>query len=129
MRGQITAIGTVERIVDQMVPEDEGLFLAPYLSMMYYILERDSPTWNTYFLFKAPPEAQARVIASLEKNNVRWAIVGDLPLDNHDELRFSKTYDIVWSYLQRNYDLVDPLRNISGYVFIHKREEPIKRTD
>jgi len=121
--GPVMTVSTIERIVRQWVPADEGLFIAPYLPTMYYVLKRDSPTRDTYFLFKASPEEQAKIIASLEEHNVRWAIVGDPALDGRDDLRFSRTNEIVWAYLRRNYDLVDQLWSVPGYVFIHKRDQ------
>jgi len=125
-RGRVIAIRTIEKIVSERVPADEALFLAPHIPTLYYILNRDSPTWNTYFIFKASPEEQARVMASLEEHNVQWAIVGNIPLDGRDDLRFSNTYSQVWAYLKRNYVMDDPLSNIPGYVFIHRREDAIK---
>jgi len=121
-KGHVIAISTIERIVRQNAAPEDGVFLAPVIPTMYYILDRESPTWNTYYLFKGSPEEQKRIISALEEHNVQWAVVGDIPLDGRDELRFSRTYDMVWAYLQRNYELVDPLWNIPGYVFIHKRK-------
>jgi len=61
-----------------------------YDSGRYYILEREAPMWNIYFIFKAFPEEQKRTIKSLEEHNTRWAVVGDIPLDGRGELRFSR---------------------------------------
>lgn len=126
-RGQAVVISAIERTVSKYVPPEAGLFLAPTIPAMYYILERESPTWDIYFVFKTPPEEQAKIIASLEEHNVSWAVVGDISIDGRDDLRFSRTYDMVWAYLRRNYVIVAPLRD-TGYVLIQKREgyEPLK---
>jgi len=121
-RGQVIAIDTIARVVRKAVSPEEGLFLAPYIPTMYYILNREAPTWNTYFIFKASPEEQKKIIKSLEAHNTKWAVLGDIPLDGRDDLRFSRTYDMVWAYFRRNYVIADPLWNLPGYVFIHKRE-------
>jgi hypothetical protein len=128
-KGQIISIGTIERFVRERVSPDDWLFLAPYIPTMYYILDRESPTWNTYFLFKGTDEEQKRVIDDLEKRKVRWGVVGDIPLNGMEELRFSRTYDKVWEYLQQNYVLVDPLWNIPGYVLIERRQGSLKNVD
>ncbi len=126
---QYGPLNLLTQTVAKWVPADEGLFMAPYLPTMYYILKRDAPTHNTYFLFKATPEEQQKIINSLENHNVRWAIIGDIPLDGHDELRFSNTHDIVWQYLQRNYVVVDPLWRLPAYVFLRKRDTGTKNTE
>jgi len=122
-RGQVIAIDTIVNIIRKRVPPDEALFIAPFIPTMYYILEREVPTRNTYFLSKRTPWEQKMVIESLEAHDVRWAIVGDIPLDGRDDLRFSNTYNLVWAYFQRNYVLADPLLRIPGYVLIHKRDK------
>jgi len=121
-RGKASDINTIERIVRKRVSPEAGLFFAPFIPTMYYILKREPPTRNTYFLSKRTPLEQKRVIESLERHNVTWAVLGDIPLDGRDDLRFSRTYDMVWAYFQRNYVIADPLWNLPGYVFIHKRE-------
>jgi len=123
---QYGPLNLLTQTVAKWVPEDEGLFMAPYLPTMYYILKREAPTYNTYFLFKTPATEQKKIIASLESRNVRWAIIGDIPLDGRDELRFSRTHDMVWDYLQRNYIVVDPLWRLPAYVFLHKRDTGTK---
>ncbi len=121
LKGHVISISTIKGILRDRVAPGESLFLAPYIPTMYYILGRESPTWNTYFLFKGTPAEEERVIRSLEEHNVKWAIVGDIPLDGRDDLRFSRTYDMVWAYLQRNFEMADPMWNIPNYVLIHRR--------
>jgi len=89
---------------------------------MYYILEKKPHTRNTYFLSRRLLWEQKKVIESLEGHNVRWVIIGDIPQDGRDDLRFSNTYSLVWAYFRRNFELADPLAQVPGYVFIHKRE-------
>jgi len=107
-RGQAVMINTIERIVGRLVAPDEDVFLAPHIPNMYYILDRESPTWNSFFLYRRTRKEQQQVIDELEEDNVQWAVVGDASLDGRDDLRFSRTNDMVWRYLQRNYVLVDP---------------------
>ncbi len=121
-RWEAVMINTIERIERERVAPDEWLFLAPYIPTMYYVLARESPTRTIYFLFAGTPDEQKRVISELEGKRVPWAIVGDIPLDGIDERRFSRSYEMVWRYLQQNYVLVDPLWNIPGYVLIQRRE-------
>ncbi len=122
-RGQAAMINTLESAVRARVPENEDLFIAPFIPAMYYILDRESPTWDIYFLLTGSRQHQREIIASLEERNVRWALVGDIPLNGRDDLRFSRSYDLVWRYLRKNFFMVAPLWN-TGYVLVRRREVP-----
>ena len=117
---EASMIGAIEGFVRQNVAPDEWLFLAPFIPTMYYILDRESPTRNIYFLFKASPEEEKEIISRLEDLRVRWAIVGDIPLDGRDELRFSRTHEMVWRYLHENYTLVALIPQAPDYVIIRR---------
>jgi len=124
-RGKASDINTIEGIVRKRVPPDEALFIAPYIPTMYYILDRESPTRDIYFILGGSKKNQGKIISSLEDTNVKWALVSDVALDGRDELRFSNAYSLVWGYLRRNYIMVAPLHG-TGYVLVHKREGMIK---
>jgi len=123
-RGQVMSIKTIEQAVRNVVPAEDALLIAPFIPTMYYILQRQSPTWDIYFILGGSSENQSRIIASLKEHNVKWAVVSNVPLDGRDELRFSRSYDMVWAYLRRNYVMLVPLQG-TGYVLIHKREEAV----
>jgi len=113
-------IDAIKRFEREKVGPGEGLFLAPYFPILYPILERDSPTWAIYFLFKTPLEEQEEMITALEEKNVRWAVVGDFALNNIEENRFRNTNALLWWYLLENFE---PTYNYGlpvNYIFMKK---------
>lgn len=96
----------VKNIQAQYIAPGEGLLIAPHWPGLYYILKRKSPTKETYFLLSADKESQLKSISELEKNHVSWVILGDVPLDNRNELRLRNTHPLLWAYIMKNFKRV-----------------------
>ena len=47
------------------------------------------------------------MIEELNKKNVNWVILGDVPLDGRDELRFKNTHPLIWQHLMQNFEVVE----------------------
>ncbi len=85
------------------VGEHEGVLIAPRWPMMYCILGRCSPVWEIYFLLPQPVNEQLQTVARIKGGAARVALIGDLPLDGRDDLRFSHTHHLVWEYLMSEF--------------------------
>ena len=95
----------VERVA-QRVGEGEQLLIAPHWPGFYPLLERKSPLREIYFLFPETEARQRQMIRELEAQNVTWIILGDVPLDGRDALRFRHTHPLLWDYFQTHYQPV-----------------------
>lgn len=100
-------IEKVKRINQQLVSQNEGFLIAPHWTTFYPILQRQSPLWDIYFLFPETKERQKQMIEELNKKNVNWVILGDVPLDGRDELRFKNTHPLIWQHLMQNFEVVE----------------------
>ena len=92
-------IQNVMRIDREKVDPDKGLLIAPYWPGFYAILQRQSPLWQTYFLFQETEAGQRQAISDLKEKDVDWVILGDVAMDGRDAQRFQNTHGLVWRYL------------------------------
>ncbi|NOT53460.1 MAG: hypothetical protein HOP18_02535 [Deltaproteobacteria bacterium] len=115
-------IERLRRIVLERVQPAEGIFIAPHWPTVYRVLQRPSPTWQIYFLFPERLDRQEAIIADLQKNNVRWVILGDVTLDRREDLRFRHTHSFVWLFLMRNFTPVEITGLPSGYQLLRKKD-------
>ena len=81
----------------------ETLLVVPHWPGLYPVLGQQSPVFETYFLVKQLTDKQEEMVAGLKKNNTSLIILGDIPLDGRDELRFSNTHPILYQYIIANY--------------------------
>jgi hypothetical protein len=85
-------------------PSGGPVFLAPNLPTMYRVLCRKSPTWEIYFVLPATPAANAVSIRELASSGARYLILGDIPLDHRDDLRFRNTHPQLYDYIRLHYE-------------------------
>jgi hypothetical protein len=90
--------------INQEIPGNDGILVAPYWTAFYPILNKKSPTWEIYFLFPQTKSQQEVIVADLEQQHVNWALTCDFYLDNRPELKFESTHSYVWEYLATNFE-------------------------
>lgn len=117
-------IKSVKNAVDSNVQPGEGLLIAPHLTTTYCILGRQSPAWEIYNMFPAKEERQIDTIDRLKRENVRWALLGDVALDGRDELRFQNTHRLIYQYLTEEFEEIDVTGLPENYRMLHKRNRP-----
>lgn len=100
---QAEYIHTVERLVGKYVGAEEPVLIAPIEPALYPILGRTSPILNSYCLLPETEERQAKMIQQLLQNHVRLAIIWNVAIDGQPEMRFEKTYPLVWRFLEENF--------------------------
>jgi len=115
-------VENVKAIDHDFIPANENLLAAPYWTIFYPLLRKPSPTNEIYFLFPQPPDKQQRMIADLERNQVKWAFVCHYFLDNRPELAFENTHAQVWQYLSANFEPVNTGGRLPSYCeLLHKK--------
>lgn len=100
----------VPAVVDQLVPADEALFIAPHRPALYPMLGRPAPTWDTYLSEPASDAHQERMLRELA--DVRWALTHRVPPGPGNQLGLPASNPRVWALLQEEFERVDaPLPN------------------
>lgn len=106
-KGIANLIEKVSQINEQLVQPNEGLLIAPHWTTLYPILQRKSPLWDIYFLFPETEDRQKEMIQQLRDRNVNWVILGDVPLDGREDLRFKNTHPLVWHHLRQDFEVME----------------------
>ena len=88
-------------LLNSRVPADEPLFVAPYFSIFYPLLEREAPVWNLYFLNPAEEDAQRALIEDLTE--VDWVWLADMPMFG-PERTFRATHPLVFRHLEQEFE-------------------------
>ena len=113
-------IHSVERI-ERRAGDGEQLLIAPHWPGFYPLLQRKSPLWEIYFLFPETEARQREMIRDLEAQKVTWIILGDVPLDGRDELRFRHTHPLLWQYFLAHYQPVQAEGLPGHYQVLNRR--------
>lgn len=119
--GVAVFLETVRRTADELLAPGERILIAPHWPALYAMLGRESPTWETYFIFPESEDRQRRTIADLQRRNVAVVLLGDLFLDGRADLHFSKTYPLVYRHVMERYDKV-PVPGLPGWARFFRRK-------
>ena len=114
-------IDTVSQINNQLVKHNEGLLIAPNWPTLYPILQKKSPLWDIYFLFPEMEDRQKEMIEELRHKNVNWVIIGDVPLDGRDDLRFKNTHPILWQHFLEDFEIIKSNGLPDNYQLLHRK--------
>lgn len=82
------------------------LFAAPSLPWLYAVLGRDAPVYDTFCVHPAPAHLQEQMIGQLRASGAVFAMISNARLDGRDDLRFTNTHPMVWSYLNQHFHRV-----------------------
>jgi len=114
-------ITTVEKLNRDLVKKGEQLLIAPHWPTLYPLLKRKCPLWESYFLHQKPLAMQRDMLNQLRIQNTNWIILGDVPLDGRDELRFRNTHRLLWEYFNREYEVYQGSDLPANYVLLRKK--------
>lgn len=106
----------------------EPLFFAPHLAGLYAATQRRSPVPQTYFIWPASAEAEAKLIDALEVQRVSWVMLQDDALDGRDEFRFRRTHPRTTSYFAEKFEPV-ALRGVPADVTVLRRKSAAAADD
>ncbi len=87
----------VQGMIEQAVPAEDALFVAPTRPTFYPLFDKLSPTWWIYFLWPATEEEQRETIERLR--DVRWALIVEKSFADDEAYDFRNTNPLVWEHL------------------------------
>jgi len=102
-RETLDIIDAVTTIHGRLGPGETMLF-APRWPGLYAVLGQRSPIWETFFLVKQLPEKEKQMVTQLKHSQTPLIILGDVPLDQRDDLRFRNTHPILYRYISDHYE-------------------------
>jgi hypothetical protein len=108
--------------INEAIPKQDGLLLAPYIPALYPALNRQSPLWDIYILFPELEERQQDMIKELNYKRVNWVILGDVTIDNRDDLRFKNTHSLIWRHFQEDFIVVENTLLPANYQLLRRKE-------
>lgn len=114
-------IEVVKNIDRQLIASDEELLIIPHWTTLYPILQRQSPVWDIYLLFPETADRQQATIEELAQKKVNWVILGDIALDNRDELRFKNTHPLVWKHFMEEFEIIPDWELPDRYQLLHRK--------
>lgn len=88
----------LDEIRDHLLAPDDAVVVLPFWPTAYVVLERPAPIWDIYMHFERSEERQREIVARLDAQGVRWALVGDMALDGDDAWRMKNRNPILWAY-------------------------------
>ena len=104
---------------DQRDPEKSGLFLYVNCNKKGLCLDLNTPDGMNrlrgliseadVFVENQHPETMERqtaMIHQMDTEKVNWVILGDVPLDGRDDLRFRHTHGLLWRHIMENFEPV-----------------------
>lgn len=118
--GWTQSLDALRRFGASKIAPQEGVFIAPTAPGLYPVLGRVSPTWEVDVYFPATSKRQKEIITALEKKNVAWAIISNIPPDRRSDLRFSVIYPEVWKFLIKHYQPLAQPRLPGGLTVFHR---------
>jgi hypothetical protein len=113
-------VSAVKEIIEQMGGANRQILFAPYIPGMYAVVGYESPAIGTYFLNSVDMDQQQKMIEDLESNNTSLIVLGNMYIDNREELSFQRLYPMIYFYLEQNYIKVPSGLPDPYFLFIKK---------
>ncbi|MBW4520948.1 MAG: hypothetical protein KME16_14750 [Scytolyngbya sp. HA4215-MV1] len=120
-RGTANLIRTIQQINLQQISSQEEILVGPHIPAIYPILQRKSPLWDIYFLFPETEKRQQAIIQELHQKKVNWVLLGDVALDNRENLRFKNTHPLVWQHFKQAFQIIENKNLPSEYQLMHRK--------
>lgn len=114
-------VSRIEGVAKRHVDPEDSVFVAPFTPGLYGVLDKRSPVWGLYFLWRADEEGQNEMIRRFEAEALDWAIVSTGAIDGREDLRFWNSHPRVWAWLQREFDVVRDPALPRGVVLLGRR--------
>jgi len=96
-------LSRVRTTLEQVVPAEDELFIAPTRPSLYPLLSKRSPTWWIYFLWPATAEEQRETLRRLDERGVRWALIVEKSFTDDETYDFRNTNPLVWEQLETSW--------------------------
>lgn len=96
----------IRQLEAQYAPNGRSFVVAPLWPGAYALLDRRSPMWESYALFKRTEAFEKGEIARIEAAQPGFVFIFDHALDGHDELRFKNTHPLTHAYVVEHFERV-----------------------
>ena len=103
---QAATVEGLRRDVGARLTAQDEIFVAPSRPTYYPLLGKRSPVRDIYLFWFASVQDQRAIVERLETRRVRWALIVDTAIDDREDLRFSNTHPLVWTFLHERYERV-----------------------
>ena len=103
---QADYIDRVSKLVNKYSKPDDFVLLLPMLLTFYPLLQRRAPVYDLFCVYPASDEEESKMIDELSSHELSFVLISNTPLDNRDDLRFSKTHPRVWQYLNDKFQIL-----------------------
>jgi hypothetical protein len=115
----------LKKLAARFAPGNRSFIAHPLWPGAYAALERKSPLWEVYsFLHPRSNVFQQAEIERIKAANPGFVMLYDLPVDERDELRFSKTHPIIVQYIRDHFERIDGFTQNPAYQ-IYKCKQTI----
>ena len=92
--------------VVQKFQPGQSCAIVPYEPGLYAVFRLRCPIYESYPLFPASPSEQKEVVEDLSRPGMDWVMAWPERVDGRVDLGFSKTDQLAWEYILKNFDLV-----------------------
>lgn len=96
-------IALLRDLAARYAPAGRSFVATPYWPGAYALLERRSPLWEIYATTPRGAAFQAAEIERMRRADPGFVLVFDFPLDNREELRYSRTHPIMDRYIRDHF--------------------------
>lgn len=113
-------VALLRSLAGQYAQDDQSFIATPSWPGAYALLERKSPIWEIYALLPRSPSFEQREIERIVAAKPGFALVFDLPLDGHDELRYRHTHPLTNQYIVDNFERLPDSPNPAYQIYRKK---------
>ena len=116
----VDLLESIREAVDARSRDGDPVLFVPLLVTLYPLWSRRVPIYDMFCVHAATPGAEDAMIDSLERENVRVAVVWNVALDGLEERRFSRTHPQVWRYPRERVRAVPPYKATRGLPLLRE---------
>lgn len=116
-------IALIRHLAAQYAPNGQNFITTPFWPGAYSLLEQASPMWDIYPLLHRSEAFEQREIERIQTANPGFALIVEIPLDGHNELRFSNAHPLIYQYIQHNFDPLPNSPNPDYQIYIARSFE------
>jgi len=99
-------VALVRRLINTYAPKGRAFVTTPYWPGAYALANQRSPLWEIYATPSRTAAFQEAEIGRLKAANPGFVLIMDFPLDNREELRYSRTHPVMLKYVQDHFTRV-----------------------
>ena len=115
--GMASDVGLLRKLADQYAPDGQSFIATPFWPGAYALLERKSPMWEIYALFRHSQAFEQAEVERIKTAKPGFAFVFDFPLDWREELRFQNTHPLIYQYIVDHFERLPDSPNPAYQIY------------